>query len=75
LLRKQGFACSPGEKDDGNQKYQNSHDKVNVDPGHSDWPFIKSGNICMEVTVEHYRQHTPARVVKLPFYEPEWKRN
>jgi aminomethyltransferase len=24
--------------------------------------------------VEHHRQHAPARVVKLPFYEPEWKK-
>jgi aminomethyltransferase len=30
--------------------------------------------VRMEVTVEHHRQHAPARVVKLPFYEPEWKR-
>jgi len=28
----------------------------------------------MEVTVEHHRRHAPATVVKLPFYEPEWKR-
>jgi aminomethyltransferase len=28
----------------------------------------------MEIMVEHHRQHAPARVVKLPFYEPEWKR-
>lgn len=31
-------------------------------------------NVRMEITVEHHRQHAPARVVKLPFYEPEWKR-
>jgi len=24
--------------------------------------------------VEHHRQHAPAKVVKLPFYEPEWKK-
>jgi hypothetical protein len=24
--------------------------------------------------VEHHRKHAPARVVKLPFYEPEWKK-
>ena len=31
-------------------------------------------NVRMEVTVEHHRQHALAKVVKLPFYEPEWKR-
>jgi aminomethyltransferase len=31
-------------------------------------------NVRLEVTVEHHRQHVPARVVKLPFYEPEWKK-
>jgi glycine cleavage system T protein (aminomethyltransferase) len=31
-------------------------------------------NVRMEVTVEHHRQHAPAKVVKLPFYEPEWKK-
>jgi hypothetical protein len=24
--------------------------------------------------VEHHRKHAPAKVVKLPFYEPEWKK-
>jgi aminomethyltransferase len=28
----------------------------------------------MEVTVEHQRQFAPAKVMKLPFYEPEWKK-
>jgi aminomethyltransferase len=28
----------------------------------------------MEVTVEHHRRHAPGTVVKLPFYEPEWKK-
>jgi hypothetical protein len=23
---------------------------------------------------EHHRQHAPAKVVKLPLYEPEWKK-
>ena len=23
---------------------------------------------------KHHRQHAPAKVVKLPFYEPEWKK-
>jgi aminomethyltransferase len=31
-------------------------------------------NVRMEITVEHHRQHAPAKVVKLPFYEPEWKK-
>jgi len=31
-------------------------------------------DVRMEITVEHHRQHAPAKVVKLPFYEPEWKR-
>ncbi len=31
-------------------------------------------DVRMEITVEHHRQHAPARVVKLPFYEPEWKK-
>lgn len=35
---------------------------------------VVGANVRMEITVEHHRQHAPARVVKLPFYEPEWKR-
>ena len=31
-------------------------------------------NVRMEITVEHHRQHASAKVVKLPFYEPEWKK-
>ncbi|MFH1183833.1 MAG: aminomethyltransferase family protein [Chloroflexota bacterium] len=30
--------------------------------------------VQLEVTVEHRRQHAPANVVPLPFYEPEWKK-
>jgi aminomethyltransferase len=30
--------------------------------------------LAMEVTVEHHRLHAPGTVVKLPFYEPEWKK-
>jgi aminomethyltransferase len=42
---------------------------------HLQKPYYEVGtNVRMEVTVEHHRQHAPARVVKLPFYEPEWKR-
>ena len=42
---------------------------------HLQKPYYEAGrNVCLEVTVEHHRQHAPAIVVKLPFYEPEWKK-
>ena len=42
---------------------------------HLQKPYFEVGtNVRMEVTVEHHRQHAPAKVVKLPFYEPEWKK-
>lgn len=42
---------------------------------HLQKPYYEAGaNVRMEVTVEHHRQHAPAKVVKLPFYEPEWKK-
>ena len=42
---------------------------------HLQKPYYKIGtNVRMEITVEHHRQHAPAKVVKLPFYEPEWKK-
>jgi len=42
---------------------------------HLQRPYYEVGtNVRMEITVEHHRQHAPAKVVKLPFYEPEWKR-
>jgi len=42
---------------------------------HLQRPYYEIGtNVRMEVTVEHHRQHAPAQVVKLPFYEPEWKK-
>ena len=42
---------------------------------HLQKPYYEPGtNARMEITVEHHRQHAPARVVKLPFYEPEWKK-
>ena len=42
---------------------------------HLQKPYFEPGmQVRMEITVEHHRQHAPARVVKLPFYEPEWKR-
>ena len=31
-------------------------------------------SVTMEVTVEHHRRQAPGKVVKLPFYEPEWKK-
>ena len=42
---------------------------------HVQRPHYEPGTrLAMEVTVEHHRLHAPATVVKLPFYEPEWKR-
>ena len=42
---------------------------------HLQKPYFEPGtNLRMEITVEHHRQHAPARAVKLPFYEPEWKK-
>ncbi len=42
---------------------------------HLQRPYYEAGtNVRMEVTVEHHRQHAPAKVVKLPFYEPDWKK-
>jgi glycine cleavage system T protein (aminomethyltransferase) len=43
---------------------------------HLQKPYYEIGmNVRLEVTVEHHRQHTPAKVVKLPFYEPPQKRS
>ncbi|MBK8418251.1 aminomethyltransferase family protein [Candidatus Villigracilis saccharophilus] len=42
---------------------------------HLQKPYYELGtNVRMEITVEHQRKHAPAKVVKLPFYEPEWKK-
>jgi aminomethyltransferase len=42
---------------------------------HLQKPYYQVGtNVRMEITVEHHRQHAPAKVVRLPFYEPEWKK-
>ena len=42
---------------------------------HLQKPYYEIGtHVRMEITVEHHRQHAPAKVVKLPFYEPEWKK-
>jgi aminomethyltransferase len=42
---------------------------------HLQKPYFEEGTaVRMEVTVEHQRQFAPAKVVKLPFYEPGWKK-
>jgi len=42
---------------------------------HLQRPYYEPGTkLSMEVTVEHKRLHAPGKVVKLPFYEPEWKK-
>jgi aminomethyltransferase len=42
---------------------------------HLQRPHYEPGaSVTMEVTVEHHRRPAPARVVKLPFYDPVWKR-
>jgi aminomethyltransferase len=38
-------------------------------------PYYEIGTqVGLEVTVEHQRKYAPAKVVKTPFYEPEWKK-
>ena len=42
---------------------------------HLQRPHYEPGtHLTMEVTVEHKRLQAPGKVVKLPFYEPEWKK-
>jgi aminomethyltransferase len=42
---------------------------------HLQKPYFELGtDVRMEITVEHHRKHAPAKVVKLPFYDPEWKK-
>jgi len=42
---------------------------------HLQKPYYEIGtDVRMEITVEHKRRHAPAKVVKLPFYDPEWKK-
>jgi len=42
---------------------------------HLQRPHYEPGtNVTIEITVEHHRRQAPARVVALPFYDPEWKR-
>lgn len=37
--------------------------------------YAKIGTeVRLEITVEHRRMYAPARVVALPFYQPEWKK-
>jgi aminomethyltransferase len=31
-------------------------------------------DVTIEMTVQHQRKRAPARVVKMPFYEPDWKK-
>jgi aminomethyltransferase len=42
---------------------------------HLERPYYEPGtDVKMELTVQHQRKQAPAKVVKLPFYEPEWKK-
>ena len=42
---------------------------------HLQRPYYEPGTrLEIEITVEHHRRHAPCVVVKLPFYEPEWKK-
>jgi aminomethyltransferase len=42
---------------------------------HVQRPHYEPGSqVTVEVTVEHHRRQTPAKVVKLPFYDPAWKK-
>ena len=42
---------------------------------HLQKPYYQAGTkVTMEITVEHHRQHASATVVRLPFYEPDWKK-
>lgn len=42
---------------------------------HIQRPYYELGmDVAMEITVQHHRKQTPAKVVKMPFYEPEWKK-
>jgi aminomethyltransferase len=42
---------------------------------HVQKPHYEPGSqVTVEVTVEHHRKQTPAKVVKTPFYDPAWKK-
>jgi aminomethyltransferase len=43
---------------------------------HVQKPYYTPGTpLAMEITVEHHRRQAPGVIVKLPFYEPEWKKS
>lgn len=43
---------------------------------HLQRPYFQVGTqVFLEITVEHARRFAPALVVKLPFYEPVWKKH
>lgn len=42
---------------------------------HVQRPHYEPGTeLTIEITVEHHRKQTPAKVVTLPFYDPAWKK-
>ena len=42
---------------------------------HLQKPYYELGtDVRMEIMVNHHRKYAPAKVVKLPFYDPEWKK-
>ena len=42
---------------------------------HIQRPYYEPGTqLTIEITVEHHRKQSPAKVVKLPFYDPAWKK-
>jgi len=42
---------------------------------HLQRPYYELGtDVRMEIMVNHHRKYAPAKVVKLPFYDPEWKK-
>ena len=42
---------------------------------HLQKPYYELGtDVRMEIMVNHHRKYAPAKVVNLPFYEPEWKK-
>jgi aminomethyltransferase len=42
---------------------------------HLERPHYEPGTrLDIEITVQHHRRHAPGTVVKLPFYEPAWKK-
>ena len=49
--------------------------KKHIALAHLQKPYYELGtDVRMKITVEHHRKHAPEKVVKLPFYKPEWKR-